>query len=80
MTAYDIYRSNDHACEERWSLIVHADGLTRVRHEWRGPEAGCQEWEVEAFLESGEPSTVKEAFLDLLSSLDRFAEDVRGSH
>lgn len=57
--------------------MIHATGLVRVVHVWRGADCGSEEWTVEAFLDSDEPDIVKDAFLDLLTTLNTLA---RGLH
>lgn len=55
--------------------MVDASGLARVLHVWRGADCGSEEWTVEAFLDSTEPESVKDAFLDLLTTLDTHADN-----
>ena len=70
VNAYEIYRSSDHAREDRWTLVAQATGDIRVLHVWRGVDCGSEEWTIEAFLDSPEPTVVKEALFDLLTVLE----------
>lgn len=49
--------------------MIDATGLARVVHVWRGVDCGSEEWTVDAFFDSDEPESVKDAFLDLLALL-----------